>query len=206
MRKVFVSGIIGMGKRTDLAEYPPAEGCDLPECGKVYYPITMVMEGVVEDKENDEYVVIAVGTGTDNTSKQMDWMEEEIREHGFTNVEFIRIQGESGRSAEDPKDLVLKMLDKFQEDDDIYVSIEFGAKPITAAILYGIEIADLALEDVEIKGIYYGEKDWENVGKYYMQDISDLYYFSQIAGEIGITDKDDLIKTVTELFSLKKRK
>ena len=204
MRKVYITGVPAFSKPVDVVKYPPVGECKLPECYEVGYPITMVMEGTIEDKDNEEYVVIEVGTGSDKTTRHMEKLEKEIKEKGF-KCSFERVQGDSGRSAEDPKGLVLKMLEKFQEDDDVYVSIEYGAKPITAAILYGIEIADLALEDVEIRGIFYGEKDWDHPGDYYMQDVSALYYFSQIAGEIGITDKDDLIKTVSELFALRKQ-
>ena len=201
MRKVFITGAPAFSKPVDVVKYPPIGECKLPECYEVGYPITMVMEGVIENKENEDYAVIVVGTGSDKTSRHMDMLEKEIKSHGF-NCPVERVQGDSGRSAEDPKGLVLKMLEKFQEDDDVYVSIEFGAKPIVAAILYGIEIADLALEDVEIRGIFYGEKDWDHEGDYYMQDVSALYHFSQIAGEIGIIDKADLIKTVSTMFSL----
>ena len=201
MRKVYVTGVPGFSKPVDVVKYPPVGACKLPECYEVGYPITMVMEGTIDDKDNEEYVVIEVGTGSEKTTRHMNKLEEEIKSHGF-KCSFERVQGDSGRSAEDPKGLVLRMLEKFREDDDVYVSIEFGAKPIVAAILYGIEIADLALEDVEIRGIYYGEKDWDHQGDYYMQDVSALYHFSQIAGEIDIVDREDLIDAVSKLFAL----
>ncbi len=201
MRKVYITGVPAFGNDVDYGDYVPIGACWLSECKHVGYPVAMVMEGTINDKEKDEYAVIAVDTGGQTTSRHMDCMEKELKERGFKG-EFVRVQSQSSRSGETPKELMMGILNNIRKDDDLYISIEFGAKPIQAAILYGTEIAERAFEDLEIRGIFYGEKAWNEPGKYYMQDVSILYRFSKIAEDIDVENEEELIDTLDELFSL----
>ena len=200
MRKVFITGVPAAWS-IEKKEYQTTEQCRIEACGEVFFPSTMVMETMIEDKSDEDYQVISVSYGTDCAKKNIDILRSELRERGFKDdVRSIFLPGDD---AEMSRKMLLELIDCIHQGDDIYVNIEFGKRPIILTMLYGMEIVDNGLDDVEIAGIFYGENRSHLKPKWYvMHNVSYLYYLGQMVRDLDIEGEEDLKKRISGILSL----
>ena len=215
MRKIFFTSMPGGGvDEITAGEYKIPEGSSLKPCGKVAYPVTMTMENMIQDKENEEYAVVMLGPKGNKASQHKAGLDRELESRGFkckTTVVHYTKKANDQLGAESS---IKQLIGAVKNGDEIYVNIEFGANPILFAMLFSIMIVDNALKDVSVEGVFYGEKQFEikdkKTGKvvrpedYIFWDVSYLYYIGKLAGEIPSADEEDVLKNVEMLLSLGK--
>lgn len=200
MRKVFITGVPA-SREISKNMYQTTERCRIKPCEEVYFPSNMVMETMIDDKKDEEYQVVTVSYGTDYAKKNIDILKSELVDRGFKNdVKSIFLPGDD---AEMSRKVLLELIDCIHQGDDIYVNIEFGKRPIMLTALYGIEIVDNGLDDVEVEGIFYGEtRSYKAPEEYVMHDVSYLYFLGQMVRDLGIEDEKDLKERITGILSL----
>lgn len=200
MRKVFITGVPA-SRSISKNIYQTTERCRIKPCDEVYFPSTMVMETMIDDKEGEDYQVITASYGTDHAKKNIDILHSELKERGYKDdVKSVFLPGDD---AEMSRKILLELIDCIHQGDDIYVNIEFGKRPIMLTVLYGVEIVDNGLDDVEVEGIFYGEtRSYKDPEEYVMHDVSYLYYLGQMVGNLEIVDEDDLKSRVSGILSL----
>ena len=196
MRKVFFSAMPNFEiERISKAEYKAPEGSRIKPCGEITYPVVMAMESMIEDKDNEEYLVVTVSPKGEDATRHIAALDKELKDRGFKH----RIDSDQAEQA------MKEMISKVRKDDDIYVNIEFGPKPVLLAMLFGILIIDNSLKDVNVEGIYYGEKKFGKRGDaddFIFADVSYLYYIGKLAGDMTATDEKSVLKNVEMLLKL----
>ena len=206
MRKVFFSAMPNFEiEKISKAEYKAPEGSRIKSCGEITYPVVMAMESMIEDKDNEEYLVVTVSPKGEDATRHIAALDKELKERGFKHsIESIELEQYAGDSDQ-AEQAMKEMISKVRKDDDIYVNIEFGPKPVLLAMLFGILIIDNSLKDVNVEGIYYGEKKFGKRGDaddFVFADVSYLYYIGKLAGDMTATDEKSVLNNVEMLLKL----
>ena len=205
MRKVYIE-ILPVMRNVDMDPgdhtiYEIMKGCRMRSEKPAWYPITMVMESTRDD-DQEETVLVHIGTDSDQTKHNIEVLKNEMKEHGLSpTIQSICVSQEQDDAM--AEDLIRQLIGIIRQGDDIYVSTTFGPKIMLMATLYGIQIVETGLDDVELQGIFYGEKTFHTVPpKYRLHDITSLYYIGQMIGSIKPSDEKQLQDVVDSLFSL----
>ena len=82
MRKVFFSAMPNFEiEKISKAEYKAPEGSRIKSCGEITYPVVMAMESMIEDKDNEEYLVVTVSPKGEDATRHIAALDKETREY-----------------------------------------------------------------------------------------------------------------------------
>ena len=174
--------------------------------GETCFPIMTAINGYAEPGE--EFRVIAVQTESDAVRHNGQVMREELDSlcnrkglncpHG---VEMISIETDERVSAH--VDTFQKLLDYVDDDDELFVCMTYGTKPLSTALMMAMQYAYRIKDNASISCIVYGLMDRNvapNVHKVYdMTALIQLDEIVRILAERGVTNPKEVIHGILEL-------
>ena len=207
MRKVYIElmPVMQYVKRenTEPHAYETMEGCRIHTETPIWFPITAVMECTREEGDEEEVILVEVGTDSEQTKANTELLHQELKDHGLSQtIKTVTVSQVQDNAM--TEDLIRQLTGIIRQGDDIYVSATFGTKPMLIAMLYAIQIVETGLKDVEIQGIYYGEKTYQSKPeRYRFYDLSSLYFLGQVVGSIEPGDEEHLQDVLESMFALR---
>ena len=183
--------------------YETMEGCRIHTETPIWFPITAVMECTRDEGDEEEIILVEVGSDSEQTSSNAELLHQELKDHGLSpTIKTVTVSQVQDNAM--TEELILQLTGIIHQGDDIYVSATFGTKPMLIAMLYAIQIAETGLKDVEIQGIFYGEKTYQsNPERHRFYDLSSLYFLSKVVDGIEPGDEEHLKGVLEGMFALR---
>jgi len=190
--------------------YQPVGSCwvEVKENDYTNYPILLVMESVIENKAEEDYLLIAVKQKNPRTDMNETLLRENLSERGFRAGCMQVIELEEKQDVDMTETMILEIIRKFQAGDNIYASLEYGTKPASFSMLYALQMAE-NVPDIDVEGVFYGEvtrgkdmdpKDYPSR----LNDISHLFYLTSALQNMTVRNAEELEFRIQDMLSMGK--
>lgn len=198
---------IPMKKQIDAMGYAGTGNVNSNYNKPVIYPINAILAETL--KKNDEVKVILLRTldKAGNCKKNSEFF---IKELDAINLEIgAKISYENLDSefieTKDNHEIGLKtMLDKIDENSQIYADITFGPKPLPMILMCVLSFAEKFL-NCDVKSVIYGKVNFDDNNKVTspeLYDVTSLYYLNNLTNSMIAADGKEARQNLDEFFSL----
>ena len=97
-----------------------------------------------------------------------------------------------------------EILDKIEENTEIYADITYGPKPLPMILMCVISFAEKFL-NCEVKSVIYGKVDFDDNDKPCnpeLYDVTSLYYLNNLTNSMVVDNGKEARQSLNEFFSL----
>lgn len=201
MTKVYITSIPLQG-RSELEKY-----CYKPQniygitCEKpTSFPIIPVMHDTASTE--DEVLVFTINMLNEDTNVNRVKFEQELEELGFEKTVVRDITVKENQKDENLAYLYKNLVREIPDNSEVYACITYGTKTIPIMLISALRYADKFKENVEVKGIYYGEINRDNnvVTDAKLNDVSAVYFIDRIIDKIAQGDNADADRMLDTLL------
>lgn len=127
----------------------------------VSFPILTAVNGYVEPGE--DFRVICLMPDTRDGHRNFSVLEEQLAElcarRGLTPVKPEPVLLDPGEGVSSHVAAFQRLIDRVEEEDELFACITFGTKPLSQAILLAIQYAYRVKKNTSISCILYGQVD-----------------------------------------------
>ena len=174
---------------------------------KIMYPINAVLAETL--KKNDEVRVILLRTKDKNGNsaknsglfmQELDGINSEIG----AKVSYETLDSEFVETKDIHEKRLQDMLDKIEENTEIYADITYGPKPLPMILMCVISFAEKFL-NCDVKSVVYGKVDFDENNKPSnpeLYDVTSLYYLNNLTNSMVADNGKDARQNLNEFFSL----
>lgn len=186
--------------------YRAADNTKLQMDGPTCFPILTAVNGCAVPGE--DFRLIAVMTDTEDGRRNRDILRDELEQlcaaKGLVcsrGVEVIPIGAEEGVGAH--VSIFQKLLEYVDDDDELYLCITFGTKPLSQAMLTAVRYAYRVKYNASICCIVYGQIDRsageEKAAVYDMTALIQLDEIIRLLAERKVDDPKRFIDRILDL-------
>lgn len=181
----------------------------------VIFPINAILADKL--KEKDEVSVILLKTRTKEQEKNLQSannVAEFIRELGEINasigakLSYEELESDFSETKENFEQRIHSMLDKLEEDCQLYADITYGPKPLPMILMCAFTFAEKFF-NADIKNIVYGKVEFikgedgkEKPDNPELYDIASLYYLNNLTSSMEAPNAETALKMLDKFFAL----
>ena len=152
------------------------------------FPIIPVINGYVE--EGEEFEVFAVTPARESCLIHLEQLREEVaflsEQKNLVCKGVQEIPITYAGDVDTQIEIFRKLMDVLEDHDTLYGCLTFGDKPMTIALLMGMQYAYSVLSDVKIECVVYGQKDHSSPkGESQIFDITALIQLDEIVRKMA---------------------
>lgn len=175
----------------------PILSCTAP----THYPIIPLIRNTAQ--KGEEIKVIAVKPEYETTEYCLSVLKEELEalkaEIGFEYGEIQIINTPVSEMVNNHLDLFGELVKTAADDDNIYVDITFGTKPIPMILLMYMNYSYRFCKNISIENVIYGSFD-HSEKKSNIYDVSALFYMNSTINNMeNVADPAEFIRTVIQM-------
>lgn len=206
MKKIIFCDI-PMKKQLDSMVYAGSGNTNISYSEPVVFPINaMLTENL---KKDDEVNVILLrtldkdGNSDKNTSlfiKELDSINSKIG----AKITYETVDSEFKETKDNHEARLKAILDKLEENSQIYADITFGPKPFPMILMCVLSFAEKFL-NCDVKSVVYGKVNFDENNKATspeLYDVTSLYYLNNLTNSMVAADGKEARKNLDEFFSL----
>ena len=173
----------------------------------VYYPINAILAETL--KKDDEVRVILLrtldkggncGKNSGLFMQELDAINAEIG----AKITYETLDSEFKETKDNHETRLKNMLDKIEENSEIYADITYGPKPLPMILMCVISFAEKFL-NCDVKSVVYGKVDFDDNNKPCnpeLYDVTSLYYLNNLTSSMVADNGKDARQSLDEFFSL----
>lgn len=158
------------------------------------FPILTAVNGYA--RPGEDFRLIAVTAGSDAARRNQRELSVQLEElcgrRGLTcpgGVETVLAEG--SQAVADHAATFLKLLDYVDDDDELFVCMTFGTKPLSQAIMLAVQYAHRVKRNASISCVVYGEMDHSQSPRGRVYDMTALIQLDEIVhllAQRGVAD------------------
>ena len=173
----------------------------------VIYPINSLLAETL--KKNDEVRVVLLRTldkaGYSGKNSGLFMQELDAINSGIgAKITYETLDSEFKETKDTHETRLKNMLDKIEENTEIYADITYGPKPLPMILMCVISFAEKFL-NCEVKSIVYGKVDFDDNNKPCnpeLYDVTSLYYLNNLTSSMVAENGKEAKESLNEFFSL----
>lgn len=188
MKQTFITAIPLQGSNHLTKVFYEPQEFELEKNRESSFPIVPVIGNYLMKKENCQIIVIR--TDNEDAKNNYEKFLEEIVDLGLSKDCVTEILLEENQKKVISKEMLMQIVDEVADDSLVYTDITFGTKPMSAIMLYAMNIVE-RIKDTEVQGIYYGEiqrRDGKLTGQNYLYDLTELMGVSNVVEKLNELD------------------
>ena len=174
-------------------------------------PVMFAINAVLADslQKNDEVRVVLLRTldKAGNSGKNSGLFMQEldaINAEIGAKITYETLDSEFKETKDIHETRLKEMLDKIEENTEIYADITYGPKPLPMILMCVISFAEKFL-NCDVKSVVYGKVDFDDDNKPYnpeLYDVTSLYYLNNLTSSMVADNGKDARQSLDEFFSL----
>lgn len=173
----------------------------------VIYPINAILAETLQKKDELKVVLLKTldkngysGINAGCFMQELDTINTEIG----AKITYETLDFEFKETKDNHEARLKAMLDKVDEDSQIYADITFGPKPLPMILMCVLSFSEKFL-NCDVKSILYGKVNFDDSNKPVdpgLYDISSLYYLNNLTNSMVATDGKQARQNLDEFFAL----
>jgi predicted DNA-binding protein len=202
MKQTFITAIPLQGSNHLTKVFYEPQEFELEKNRESCFPIVPVVGNYLMKKENCQIIVIR--TDNEDAKNNFEKFLEEIVDLGLSKDCVTEILLGENQKKVISKEMLMQIVDEVADDSLVYTDITFGTKPMSAIMLYAMNIVE-RIKDAEVQGIYYGEiqrRDGKLTGQNYLYDLTELKRFSSVFEQLDNFKFSDPRAALNKLFEI----
>lgn len=174
-------------------------------------PVMFAINAVLADslQKNDEVRVVLLRTldKAGNSGKNSGLFMQEldaINDEIGARITYETLDSEFKETKDIHETRLKEMLDKIEENTEIYADITYGPKPLPMILMCVISFAEKFL-NCDVKSVVYGKVDFDDNNKPCnpeLYDVTSLYYLNNLTSSMVADNGKDARQSLDEFFSL----
>ena len=174
-------------------------------------PVMFAMNAVLAEtlKKNDEVRVVLLRTldKAGNSGKNSGLFMQEldaINSDIGAKISYETLDSEFKETKDNHETRLKDMLDKIEENTEIYADITYGPKPLPMILMCVLSFAEKFL-NCEVKSVVYGKVDFDDNNQPVnpeLYDITSLYYLNNLTNSMVANNGKEARQNLDEFFSL----
>ena len=198
---------IPMKKELDAMIYARTGNVNSSYSKPVIFPINAIIAETL--KKNDDIKVILLRTldETGNGGKNCGLFMQELDTINVdigAKISYETLDLEFKETKDNHETRLKAMLDKVEENSQIFADITFGPKPLPMILMCVLSFAEKFL-NCDVKSVIYGKVSFDQdnkAGSPELFDITSLYYLNNLTNSMIAIDGKEARKNLDEFFSL----
>ena len=174
---------------------------------EVMFPINAILAESL--KKDDEVRVILLRTldKAGNSGKNSGLFMQEldaINTEIGAKISYETLDSEFKETKDIHEKRLQNMLDKIEEQTEIYADITYGPKPLPMILMCVLSFAEKFL-NCDVKSVVYGKVDFDDNNKPCnpeLYDVTSLYYLNNLTSSMVADNGKDARQSLNEFFSL----
>ena len=128
---------------------------------KVSFPILTAVNGYLQPGEAFQVIALTADTedGQRNLAQLKAQLDELCGRRGFAQPQIAEIRLTEGDAVAAHVDTFQKLIDKVEDDDELFACMTYGTKPLSQAIMMAVQYAYRIKNNTSISCIVYGSID-----------------------------------------------
>lgn len=174
-------------------------------------PVMFAINAVLAEtlKKGDEVRVVLLRTldKAGNSGKNSGLFMQEldsINSEIGAKISYETLESEFKETKDIHETRLKEILDKIEENTEIYADITYGPKPLPMILMCVISFAEKFL-NCEVKSVVYGKVDFDDNDKPCnpeLYDVTSLYYLNNLTNSMVVDNEKDARQNLNEFFSL----
>ena len=206
MKKIIFCDI-PMKKNMNAMVYAGTGNTNCNYSKEVMFPINAILAESL--KKNDDVRVILLRTldKAGNSGKNSGLFMQEldaINSEIGAKISYETLDSEFKETKDIHEKLLQNMLDKIEEQTEIYADITYGPKPLPMILMCVLSFAEKFL-NCDVKSVVYGKVDFDDNNKPCnpeLYDVTSLYYLNNLTSSMVADNGKDARQSLNEFFSL----
>ena len=179
---------IGEGRgKAERTRYGTVGNSKLKYEKETVFPVMYLLGGYVQEGEKAE--VIALCTDLDAPKGNLEALKNEVREFSKeinADISVRELMVENSEAPSKHLDVFGKLIDMFENGDELAACITYGTKPTPLVIMMSINFAYRTLKDCRVESIIYGARDHNSPNKEScVYDVSNLFHMDEIVRQVA---------------------
>ena len=196
-----------MKKQLDSMVYAGSGNTNILYSEPVVFPVNAILAENL--KKNDKVKIILLrtldkdGNSNKNTSlfmKELDSINSKVG----AKLTYETVDSEFKETKDNHEARLKAILDKVEENSQIYADITFGPKPLPMILMCVLSFAEKFL-NCDVKSVVYGKVNFDENNKAIfpeLYDVTSLYYLNNLTNSMVAADGKEARKNLDEFFSL----
>ncbi len=174
-------------------------------------PVMFAINAVLAEtlKKNDEVRVVLLRTldKAGNSGKNSGLFMQEldaINSDIGAKISYETLDSEFKETKDNHEARLKNMLDKIEENTEIYADITYGPKPLPMILMCVLSFAEKFL-NCEVRSVVYGKVDFDDNNKPVnpeLYDVTSLYYLNNLTNSMVANNGKEARQNLDEFFSL----
>lgn len=174
-------------------------------------PVMFAINAVLAEtlKKGDEVRVVLLRTldKASNSGKNSGLFMQEldsINSEIGAKISYETLESEFKETKDIHETRLKEILDKIEENTEIYADITYGPKPLPMILMCVISFAEKFL-NCEVKSVIYGKVDFDDNNKPCnpeLYDVTSLYYLNNLTNSMVAYSGKEARQSLNEFFSL----
>ena len=174
-------------------------------------PVMFAINAVLAEtlKKDDEVRVVLLRTldKAGNSGKNSGLFMQEldsINSEIGAKISYETLESEFKETKDIHETRLKEILDKIEENTEIYADITYGPKPLPMILMCVISFAEKFL-NCEVKSVIYGKVDFDDNNKPCnpeLYDVTSLYYLNNLTNSMVAYSGKEARQSLNEFFSL----
>ena len=174
-------------------------------------PVMFAINAVLAEtlKKDDEVRVVLLRTldKASNSGKNSGLFMQEldsINSEIGAKISYETLESEFKETKDIHETRLKEILDKIEENTEIYADITYGPKPLPMILMCVISFAEKFL-NCEVKSVIYGKVDFDDNDKPCnpeLYDVTSLYYLNNLTNSMVVDNEKEVRQNLNEFFSL----
>lgn len=174
-------------------------------------PVMFAINAVLAEtlKKDDEVRVVLLRTldKASNSGKNSGLFMQEldsINSEIGAKISYETLESEFKETKDIHETRLKEILDKIEENTEIYADITYGPKPLPMILMCVISFAEKFL-NCEVKSVVYGKVDFDDNDKPCnpeLYDVTSLYYLNNLTNSMVVDNEKGARQNLNEFFSL----
>lgn len=198
---------IPMKKKLDSMNYYGTGNVNSSYNKPVIYPINAILAENL--KKNDDVKIVLLRTldkaGNSGINSGLFIQElDEINAGIGAKISYETLDSDFIETKNNHETRLKAMLDKIDENCQIYADITFGPKPLPMILMCVLSFAEKFL-NCDVKTVIYGKVNFDDnnkAGSPELYDVTSLYYLNNLTNSMVASDGNEASNNLDEFFSL----
>lgn len=160
---------------------------------KISFPILTAVSGYLQPGEAAQIIALTAGTedGQRNLAQLREQLEAVCARRGLTVPRVVPVELGKGEQVAVHVDTFQKLIDKVEDDDELFACVTYGTKPLSQAVMMAVQYAYRIKKNASIVCIVYGSIDRSRSG-----DPED--WTGEVYDETALVQLDEIVRLLAE--------
>ena len=207
MKKFFSVMTLQKEGRLDSYKYKAVGSERLSVDSCISFPILAAINGYVAPGE--DFALVTLVTDTEDGRRNYVLFREQVtalcEKRGFNLPEFRTVTAPNEDGVSVQLSLFQKLIDQTEDEDDLYVCITYGTKPMSQTLLMAVKYSYTIKKNTSIGCVVYGRVDRSGPQEAWYGEVYDmtaLLRMEEIVNKLaasGTSDPEKVIKKILDL-------